>query len=168
MKKSLLVLFLSTTLFACTNNDNSAKQEIFDRNVTTMNNALDAFANEDVEAFGEFFADSLKWVGTGKLTHDDYSSKSLFIEELNKYFSLYHDHTIRDRKITAGSVYSTDQPSNDPNQLQIFGNRYHIHSGSSKEVGHKWMAVVHFNQDGKIDYFSDFFDFTGFLKQHED
>ena len=66
-----------------------------------------------------------------------------------------------------GSVYSTDKPNSDHNTgIRVYGDWYHKHTETGKEVSHKGMALVWFNEAGKIYEFRDFFDVNGFLKQH--
>ena len=52
--------------------------------------------------------------------------------------------------------------------LLEFIDWHHTHTESGKDVSHKWMAVIWFDEAGKIHQFNDFFDVAGFLVQHEE
>ncbi len=79
----------------------------------------------------------------------------------------HDDHALKNTTFYGGSVYSTDKPNSDPNTgIRVYGDWYHKHTETGKEVSHKWMALVWFNEAGKIYEFRDFFDVNGFLKQH--
>jgi hypothetical protein len=165
MKNSLVLLALTFLIAACSDTKKNNRQT-FENNVATFNQVVEAFKAEDADKVVSYFADSLKWVGPAKKNLEEFNSKSFFHEELKKYFSVYHQHDLRDLTFYAGSIYSTGENITDPNRLIVFGNRHHVHSGSIKDVSHKWMAVLYFNEVGKIYYFSDFYDVTGFLNQH--
>ena len=82
MKKTLIV-FLALLIFSissCNDSkivkvDDSIQKEIFNKNVSIFNNAIDAFVNEDELMFMNNFADSLKWSGPDKKTSDNFDSK---------------------------------------------------------------------------------------------
>jgi ketosteroid isomerase-like protein len=167
MKKRILYFLSALLLISCLNKKPKNNQEIFDRNVATFNKVIEAFVAEDTVKLSEYFADSLQWVGPGKNHLSDYSNKQFLLDELKKYFSAYEKHTMNDVTYYSGSIYSTDKTSDDPNQIEVFGNRYHTHTATGKELSHKWMAVLRFDKEGKIYFFSDFFDITGFLNEHE-
>ena len=174
MKKLILFLFVSTTLIACNNEiDTSEKtavatndQASFDGNINTFNGMVEAFKAEDAEKVGQYFADSLQWVGPGKDELYDSVSKAAFVDELVKYFSVYHDHDISDVKFYSATLLSGEKGVAGESLLIVFGNRKHMHVESNKPVNTKWMAKLHFDQDGKINYFNEFYDITGFFMQH--
>jgi len=97
MKKLILFLFVSTTLIACNNEiDTSEKtavatndQASFDGNINTFNGMVEAFKAEDAEKVGEYFSDSLLWVGPGKDELYESVSKEVCVEELVKVYSLF-------------------------------------------------------------------------------
>ena len=180
MKPFLLCLFVSASMIACTSKpetkteitkDNTKNQELFDRNVASFNKAIDAFVAEDPEMFVSFFADSVKWCGPEKKLITEYSTKAEMVQALKMYFSLYDDHRL-DAQFYSGINYSTNKEDltafgDNANHIRIYGNWYHKHTASGKDVSSKWSAIIRFNADGKIYLFNDFFDVTGLLKQHE-
>ncbi len=169
MKK--LILILSVLFASCESSqvDNSAKnQEIFNRNVQNFKNSLDAFAAEDIEAFMDIFSDTLKWTGPDKKLMSETDTKADLQEALVGYTTLYDNHALKNAQYFAGSIYATGEASDDPNTIRVYGDWHHTHTESGKDVSHKWMAVLWFDEAGKIHQFNDFFDVTGFLVQHED
>ena len=175
MKKPLIILIISFVLFtsSCDENkivqvDNSLNTEIFKKNVSIFNSAIESFAKEDKVMFMNSFADSLKWSGPDKKTSDEFDTKEDLSNAINSYMEIYDDHALKNTTFYGGSFYSTDKPNSDPNTgIRVYGDWYHKHTETGKEVSHKWMALVWFNEDGKIYEFRDFFDVYGFLNQHK-
>ena len=148
--------------------DDSLDKEIFNKNVSIFNSTMDAFVNEDKVMFMNNFADSLKWSGPDKKTSDEFDSKEDLANAISSYMEIYDDHALKNTTFYGGSVYSTDKPNSDPNTgIRVYGDWYHKHTKTGKEVSHKWMALVWFNEAGKIYEFRDFFDVNGFLSQHK-
>ena len=64
----------------------------------------------------------------------------------------------------AGSVYP---PNEDPNEISIVGTWTPTHRETGKKIYNKYFAIIRFNQAGKIDYCSEFFDASGIQVQLE-
>ena len=170
MKK--LIFLFAVILVSCnqTNTetkDNTENQKKFEANIANFNGMIDAFAAEDQEQFMSVFADSLKWCGPDKKNMSEYDSKEVLGEALNGYMAAYDNHALKNTRFFAGSAYSSMQASDSPDVIRVYGDWHHTHTESNKDVSHKWMAVVFFNEDGKIHEFWDYFDVGGFLQQHE-
>ena len=174
MKKTLIVIIALFILSSTSCNeskivkvDDSINKEIFSKNVSIFNAAIEAFVNEDKIMFMNNFADSLKWSGPDKKTSNQFDSKQDLADAIDSYMEFYDDHALKNTTFYGGSIYSTDKPNSDPNTgIRVYADWYHKHSETGKEVSHKWMALVWFNEAGKIYEFRDFFDINGFLSQH--
>ena len=174
MKKLLVVavaLFIISTT-SCNESkivkvDDSLNKEIFNKNVSIFNSTMDAFVNEDKVMFMNNFADSLKWSGPDKKTSDEFDSKEDLATAITAYMEIYDNHALKNTTFYGGSVYSTDKPNSDPNTgIRVYGDWYHKHTETGKEVSHKWMALFWFNEACKIYEFREFFDLNGFLNQN--
>jgi ketosteroid isomerase-like protein len=169
MKK--IAIIFSILIFSCqgeTPVDNTENQQIFTNNINNFKKSLEAFAVEDVDSFMEIFADSLKWTGPDKKLMNESDTKKDLQTALVGYTTLYDNHELRDAVYFGGNTYSSNgDPSDNPNTLRVYGNWHHTHTESGVDVTHKWMAVLWFNEDGKVHQFNDFFDVGGFLVQHE-
>ena len=83
--------------------------------------------------------------------------------------SLNENHSFKNAIYAGGNTFRHDaKTSSSPDNVRIYGNWYHTHSESKKEVTHKWFALLKFNKDGKVTRVNDFFDVTGYLSQHID
>ncbi len=170
MKKLMILLFFFFVSCETTTVDNTSKnQEIFNRNIDTFKKSLEAFYAEDIEGFMDAFSDTLKWTGPDKKLMSEVDSKLDLQEALVGYTTLYDNHELRNTLYFAGSVYaSSGEVSDDPNAIRVYGDWHHTHTESGKDVSHKWMAVIWFDEAGKIHQFNDFFDVAGFLVQHKE
>ena len=65
------------------------EQATFDKNINNFNGMVEAFKAEDAEKVGEYFSDSLLWVGPGKDELYESVSKEVCVEELVKVYSLF-------------------------------------------------------------------------------
>lgn len=88
MKKLILLFFVSATLIACNSEVDTSEQTAvatndqasLDRNINTFNGMVEVFKDEDAEKVGEYFSDSLLWVGPGKDELYESVSKAVFVE----------------------------------------------------------------------------------------
>ncbi|MAW08926.1 MAG: hypothetical protein CBD60_01370 [Flavobacteriaceae bacterium TMED200] len=174
MKKTLIaiIIFFNLSSTSCNKSkivkvDDSINKEIFSKNVSIFNSAIEAFVIEDKVAFMKTFADSLKWSGPDKKTSNEFDSKEDLANAIAAYMENYDDHALKNTTFYGGSIYSTDKSNSNPNTgIRVYGDWYHKHTETGKEVSHKWMALIWFNEAGKIYEFRDFFDVNGFLSQH--
>ena len=65
----------------------------------------------------------------------------------------------------AGSVYSDDEPSMDPNGIRQYGTWTATHKASGKKIGVKWYAIASFNDDNKIAMVTEYWDVNGLAAQ---
>ena len=174
MKKLILFLLLFHFL-GCLNpqnqvQDNSADKEIFNSNVHSFQTKfIRGFEIEDHALVMSLFADSVKWTGPDKKLLNQYSSYDEISDALKGYLALYEDHSFKNAEYAGGNTFRYEaETSSSPKGVRIYGNWYHTHSESKKEVTHKWFALLRFNKDGKVFSINDFFDVTGFLSQHNE
>jgi hypothetical protein len=172
MKKYFLLFTIALLYIGCDesqkSDDTTEKNKmIFNKNVSTIKEMLNGFNEENPEKFMKVFADSVRWSGPDKIKLDDYDSREVLETALTGYMSLYDNHELRDIRFFGGSAYSdTGSGSENPNAVRVFGNWHHTHTETQIDVTHKWMGIMWFDEDGKINQFSDFFDVGGFLNQH--
>ena len=173
--KKLLLLLLTVHFFSCSSPenqavDNSADKETFDSNVRSFQSKfIKGFENEDHGLILSLFADSVKWTGPDKKLLNQSSSINELSDAIKGYLALYENHSFKNGRYHGGNTFRYDgKTSSSPDNLRIYGNWYHTHSESKKEVTHKWFALLRFNKDGKVTRVNDFFDVTGFLSQHID
>ena len=168
-------IFFSTLVyfFSCSGpenhiKDNPVDKETFDSNVLLFQNKfVKGFEIEDHTLIMSLFADSVKWTGPDKKLLNQSSTYKELSDAIKGYLALYEDHSFKNAAYAGGNTYRYDTKiSSSPNNVRIYGNWYHTHSESDKEVTHKWFAVLGFNKDGKVISVNDFFDVTGFLSQH--
>ena len=168
--KKLLYLFvfllLSCNQVDTEKKDTSENQKKFETYVANFNGMIDAFSVENHEQFMEAFADSLKWSGPDKINMSEFDSKETLGEALKGYMETYDNHALKNTRFFAGSSYSSMEASDSPNVIRVYGDWHHKHSETGIDVSHKWMAVLFFNEDGKIHEFWDYFDVTGCSQQH--
>ena len=174
MKKLLLLLF-SVHFFCCSSpenkvENNSSDKETFDSNVRSFQTKfIKGFENEDHGLIISLFADSVKWTGPDKQLLNQISSYNELSDAIKGYLALYENHSFKNAIYAGGNTFRYDaKTSSSPDNLRIYGNWYHTHSESKKEVTHKWFALLKFNKDGKVTRINDFFDVTGYLSHHID
>lgn len=166
LKIILLVLIVSCETGETVKDISSENQLKFKENTERIKSMLRAMSAEESDKFSQYFADSLKWSGPDKILIDDYETKEVLMAALDGYIAMYDNHELRDIKFFGGSTYSSEETSDNPNDIRVYGNWHHTHAETGKAVSHKWMALMRFNSDGQIYLFNDFFDVTGFLSQH--
>ena len=64
----------------------------------------------------------------------------------------------------AGSYYPD---LDNPNAVRVYGTWTPTHKETGKKVSNKWYGLIIFNEDGKISFFSDWFDVNGIQVQIE-
>jgi len=171
--KKFILLFSIVYFFGCSYpekqvNDNSMDEKIFNSNVISFQDKfIKGFENEDHTLIMSLFADSVKWTGPDKKLLSQSSSYVEVSDAIKGYLALYENHSFKDAGYAGGNTFRYNaKTSSSPNGVRIYGNWYHTHSESKKEVTHKWFALLRFNKDGKVFSINDFFDVTGFLSQH--
>jgi hypothetical protein len=173
MKKSPLLLLLTIHFFSCSSpenqvENNSADKETFDSNVRSFQTKfIKGFENEDHGLIISLFADSLKWNGPEKKLLNQSSSFNEVSDAIKGFLSIYENHSFKDAIYAGGNTFRFDaKTTSSPDNVRIYGNWYHTHSESKKEVTHKWFALLRFNKDGKVTRINHFYDVTGFRSQH--
>jgi len=51
--------------------------------------------------------------------------------------------------------------------VRIFGDWNTVHASTNTNIAHKWMAIIWFNEEGKVHQFIDYFDVSGLALQIE-
>ena len=165
-----VILFVSCNNITTISNDSGVTEEqeaTFERNVNTFKNGIvKGFKEENVDIAMNMFADSLKW-NNPEARLGEFKSYQDLKDILAFYMENFDDITFKDDVYFGGSLYSSNEPSDSPNAVRIFGNWNIVHTESQAKVDHKWMAILWFNEDGKAYRFSDFFDVSGLALQIE-
>ena len=147
-------------------------QDTFDRNVTTIKTWIKGFADKDLEAQIALYADTAKW------SPPDYNGNVMVgLKGIEDILSFYHnnfdDITFQEgvglpnddgAGFYAGSYYPD---LDNPNAVRVYGTWTPTHTETGKKVSNKWYGLIIFNEDGKIAYFSDWFDVNGIQVQIE-
>ena len=174
MKKLLFAYTLLFSFISCqqpANNQelvNSKKQ--FEINVASFKaKFLEGFAKEDLELQMSIFADSVKW------TSPNAGGELLGYEDLKNAAKAYHDNFDNIKYTNAmyfGSPVFNSQNDNmgtaDPTYIRTGGVWTNVHTESNKSLKLKWMAVMWFNEDGKIHQITDFMDVSSIPQQIAD
>jgi tetratricopeptide (TPR) repeat protein len=147
-------------------------QDTFDRNVSTIKTWIKGFADKDLEAQISLYADTAKW------SPPDYNGNVMVgLKGIRDILSFYHnnfdDITFQEgvglpdddgSGFYAGSYYPD---LDNPNAVRVYGTWTPTHKETGKKVSNKWYGLIIFNEDGKISYFSDWFDVNGIQVQIE-
>ena len=65
----------------------------------------------------------------------------------------------------SGSVFPEEGASSTPDAIRIYGTWTATHTESGKDIGVKWFALGFFNDAGKIDQFTEYWDVNGLAVQ---
>jgi tetratricopeptide (TPR) repeat protein len=147
-------------------------QDNFDRNVATIKAWIKGFADKDLEGQLALYADSAKW------SPPNYNGNVLVglkgqVDALSFYHNNFDDITFQEgvglpgddgAGFYAGSYYPD---LDNPNAVRVYGTWKTTHKETGKKVSNKWYGLIIFNEDGKIAYFSDWFDVNGIQVQIE-
>ena len=130
---------------------------------------IKGFENEDHGLIISLFADSVKWNGPEKKLLNQSISFNEVSDAIKGFLAIYDNHSFKNAIYAGGNTFRYDaKTSSSPDNVRIYGNWYHTHSESKKEVTHKWFAQLRFNKDGKVTRINHFYDVTGFRSQHID
>lgn len=176
--KNIIIIIAVTLFVSCINdsgttiiNDSGVTEEqeaIFERNVNAFKNGIvKGFKEENIDISMDMFADSLKWNNPEAILGGESKSYQDLKGVLTFYMENFDDITFKDDVYFGGSLYSSNEPSDSPDAVRVFGNWNTVHTESQAKIEHKWMAILWFNEDGKAYQFSDFFDVSGLALQIE-
>ena len=174
--KNIITIIVAILFMSCNNtatiiNDSGVSEEqkaIFERNVNTFKNGIvKGFKEENVGVSMEMFADSLKWNNPEGILGGEPKSYQDLKDVLTFYMENFDNITFKDDVYFGGSLYSSNELSDSPNAVRVFGNWNTVHTESQAKIEHKWMGILWFNEDGKVYQFSDFFDVSGLALQIE-
>ena len=147
-------------------------QATFERNVATIRAFFNGFIEQDLEGQMDLIADDLKyspasyngnvWLGKDELRQVlqyffDNFDDIIFIEGLGRTSE-------ESRGFFGGSGHP---PNDDPNEINIIGTWTPTHRETGKKIYNKYFCIAKFNEAGKIDYLSEFFDANGIQVQLE-
>lgn len=116
--------------------------------IETMKQLMDASARKDKTAFLSFFATDIEYI----LHPNARPLKGL--EWLEKFLNKYHE-------TLDGTVWRIDRYAQNGNKLLVEGYEEYIEKASGKRVGHPYMGIVEFNDEGKITHMRDYFEMDG-------
>ena len=147
-------------------------QDTFDRNVATIKTWIKGFADKDLEGQMALYADTAKW------SPPDYNGNVMvglkgIVDVLTFYHNNFDDITFQEgvglpgddgAGFYAGSYYPD---LDNPNAVRVYGTWTPTHKETGKKVSNKWYGLIIFNEDGKISFFSDWFDVNGIQVQIE-
>ncbi|MDP6921834.1 MAG: nuclear transport factor 2 family protein [Lutibacter sp.] len=164
MKTSIITAVLSVAfLVSCQGpaDNTQNNQETFEQHVADFkSHFLEGFASKNLELQHQFFADSVQWSGP-----TDLLNQSKGKAELMEVIAYYHEHfdniEFTDGAYYGGSLYSTEETSDSPDNIRIYGNWKSTHKASGKQVLHKWYAFMSFDKDGRVYQINDWFNVSG-------
>ncbi|MCS5615147.1 MAG: nuclear transport factor 2 family protein, partial [Candidatus Marinimicrobia bacterium] len=147
-------------------------QDTFDRNVGTIKTWIQGFKDKDLEAQIALYADTVKW------SPPDYNGNVMvglkgIVDILSFYHNNFDNITFQEgvglpdddgAGFYAGSYYPD---LDNPNAVRVYGTWTPTHKETGKKVSNKWYGLIIFNEDGKIAYFSDWYDVNGIQVQLE-
>jgi hypothetical protein len=171
MNKSIL-LILAVLILSCNQPteslDSTQNKERFNKNVKSFKKTFVAgFKTEDPDLMMSLFADSLKW-NNPEAVSGVFKTKQDLSEAIDFYIKEFDDITFLNDVYFGGSYYSSeDQSSDSPNAVRIFGDWNTVHASTNTNIAHKWMAIIWFNEEGKVHQFIDYFDVSGLALQIE-
>ena len=140
--------------------------------MSTIKTWIKGFADKDLEAQIALYADTAKW------SPPDYNGNGMVgLKGIGDVLSFYHnnfdDITFQEgvglpgddgAGFYAGSYYPD---LDNPNAVRVYGTWTPTHKETGKKVSNKWYGLIIFNEDGKISFFSDWFDVNGIQVQIE-
>ena len=180
---SIIVLAL-LTFTACKQAENSetAEAEVevttldnatFDKRVAALRAFVKAHCDEDIEAQAVLISDTLKW-SPPNYRENPWLGKSDFIAALQGYHDNFENITYTEGVVVpdgspggffAGSAYSKEGGSSDPNGIRCYGVWKAMHTESGKNIGVKWFGIAGFNDDNKIAMWTEYWDVNGLAVQ---
>ena len=179
-----LLLIPFVMLFSCqqgsdTQSVSKQDQDKFNQYVETWRTFVAGFIAEDLDSQMELFADDVKWsqpVYNGNQISGKADIRAV-IESWQKDFQVTsfaeaegligNDENPNPAGFYSGSYFSTGTPSSSPNGLRVYGTWYWTHTETGIEGGNKWYGILTFNEEGKINSFTDWFDAGGVQDQIE-
>ena len=151
----------------------SSQQELFDKNVATIQAFFQAHMEEDLEAQRALLADTMRY-SPPAYNGNHWEGKAELLEVLQAYHEhfdniVWHEGIVMPAATAAaywsGSVFPEGIATNHPGALRVYGTWTATHTESGKEVGVKFFSNMALNADGKIVQASDYFDVHGLQAQ---
>jgi ketosteroid isomerase-like protein len=166
MKKTILVMALAISLFACstpqatsTNDAGDAKMAEFKENTKVVEAGFNAFAKNDLVEFATYFADSSKFHGPGIGDTVDLS-KAQLIERLTNFHKIIMNIHPNIEVIVPGLDTGTLKPDGSVRTYVRWQSESRI---NGTKFNQKFYAVYKFNKDHKIIDAEEFFDASGLV-----
>ena len=148
----------------------SANQAIFDRNVSTAKAFFNGFVERDIEGQMDLIAEDIKY-SPASYNGNVWLGKDEFRQVVQYFFDNFDDIIFREGVgrtseescgFFAGSVYP---PNEDPNEISIVGTWTPTHRETGKKIYNKDFSIMRFDEAGKINHCSEFFDVSGIQVQ---
>ncbi|NND62752.1 MAG: nuclear transport factor 2 family protein [Flavobacteriaceae bacterium] len=147
----------------------------FDTQVNTIRALFKAHEDEDMDAIAGMISDSLVW---SPPVFNDYEfyGKAEFLATLKDYQDNYENIKYTEGVVTkdsvvggyfSGSVFPEATASSVPDVLRIYGTWTGTHTASQKNVGMKFYSLATFDEEGKIDSYSSYFDTASLIPKEE-
>ena len=153
--KKLFILFISITLFSCSNVEQNPD---FEKNVELAKNWFTTFTSEDIDATAELMSDDVEWQGCF------YGSPVMNKDAATSYSKAWQD-AMENISYTAQNYL----PGVDPETGQLNGSvrTYGTWRGTNTASGKDFEILMYhyftFNEEGKIINAGDFGDATGLM-----
>ena len=165
MKKTILVMAMAISLFACTTpqatttGSDAAAMATFKENVKVVESGFKAFAKNDLAEFATYLSDTAKFYGPG--FNDTVAiGKKEWIERLAGFHTILKDVTANIVGSYPGLDSVTYKPDGAVRSYVMWTSESKI---NGKKYNTKFYGVYKLNADHKIVDANEFFDATGIV-----
>jgi hypothetical protein len=166
MKKTILVMAVAISLFACTspqvtkNNDADAENlAAFKENSKVTISVFEAFAKKDLNEWGKFISDSIK--GHGPVYGQEaVVGKEVMKQRLEGFHKLFNNIKPNDIMLLPGVDTITYKPNGD---VRAYVRWTDDGALNGAKLEHKYYAVFKFNKDHLMIDADEYFDVSGLI-----
>ena len=151
MKKLVLWFLISASLIACTSENKNAsagsdKLKVYEKNVETAKQFIDAFAKDDsTTLFSDKFVSS-DFFWSPPAVGQDSLSREVWVGAEKGFMKVYKNKVLTNARYFAG-LDSLNQPNGD---VRVYGTWNSNFAANGKKSKLKWYCVLNFNEEGKI------------------
>ena len=150
----------------------TTNQGTFDRNVATAKAFFNGFVESDIEAQMDMIADDLEYL-PASYNGNVWLGKEEFRQVVQYFIDTFDDIIFteglgRTREESCGFFGGSAYPADaDPSEISVVGTWTPTHRETGKKIYNKYFCILRFNEAGKINYCSEFFDASGIQVQLE-
>ena len=157
--KNFIVVLLTVFLASCAVD---SQHPDFEKHVELGKNFFKLHGEEKFDEMKDLLSDDLSW------TSPAYGEGLIDKETQLGYIKMYQDNY---ENVTFTANYwlpgvDTLSLKND-GSVRVYGTWYWTHTETGTEGGNKWYGILTFNEEGKINSFTDWFDAGGVQDQIE-